>query len=493
MRNNQRSEDNKLISGSDWQYISILLGIGFLTRMIFFSQIYLISVDGAFQYIPVAKLFAWGEYREALNQVQLPLYPLLVAVFSRITGNFEVSGQIISFLASTLAVIPLFLLGKYIFGETAGFWGCIFYLLNPEMLQRSVDVLKEGLLIFLLFSAVFLFYLFLSRRKMFWLVASTIVTLLGMLTRVVSLIFIPVFIFWILFLKKKPFDINFYKRLRYVLVILALCSTVVIPLVMNIKAATGQWDISKKTVSARALVESIFFDKKVEMGQVERGPLKLVRKIIKVYHPVVFLFLLAGLIGRKATPRDFFKEMFLFSFIFGYLIIIGLLMWSTQRYLFFPILLSYVWAGAGAVEVQGRVMRKVHLSPQKATLGLFILIFVVFLPVLLKPQRADKLPRKAIGLWIKGQEIGRPLILTDAQRVAYYAEGDLLMLNEWNYKKNSAEARAKRIKYIVVERENIEKNYPGFLELVKKDFSPQKVPLLSEREQEKYLVFKSRY
>ncbi|NIM58212.1 MAG: hypothetical protein GTO16_04625 [Candidatus Aminicenantes bacterium] len=97
MRNNQSSEDDKLISRSDWQYISVLLGIGFLTRMIFFSQIYLISIDGAFQYIPVAKLFAWGEYKEALSQLQLPLYPYLVAVFSKITGNFELSGQIISF------------------------------------------------------------------------------------------------------------------------------------------------------------------------------------------------------------------------------------------------------------------------------------------------------------------------------------------------------------------------------------------------------------
>ncbi len=361
------------------------------------------------------------------------------------------------------------------------------------MLQRSVDVLKEGLLIFLLFSAVFLFYLFLTRRRISWLVGSTIVTLLAVLTRVVWVMFIPVFIFWILFLKKKPFDVNLYRRLGYIVVILALCSTVVIPLMINVKAVTGQWDITKKGVTARSLIESILFDKKVVTGEVERGPLKLIGKIIKVYHPVVFLFLLAGLIARRATPRDFFKEMFLFSFIFGYLIIIGLMMWSTQRYLFFPILLSYVWAGAGAVEIQEKVMRRVHLSPQRAALGLFILIFVVFLPVLLKPQRVDKLGRKAIGLWIKDQEIGRPLILTDAQRVAYYAEGDLLTIDKWNYERNISEARAKGIQYIVVRQKNSDKNYPHLMELVKKDFSLQKVPVFTEKDQEEYLIFKSRY
>jgi len=493
MRNNQRNEDDKLISRRDCQYIYVLLGIGFLTRMIFFSEIYLISMDGAFQYIPAAKLFAWGEYREALHQLQLPLYPFLVSVVSRITGNFELSGQIISLVASILAVIPLFLLGKSIFGEAAAFWAGIFYLLNPEMLQRSVDVLKEGLLIFLLFSAVFLFYLFLSRRRVCWLVASTLITLLAMLTRVVSLMFIPVFIVWILFLKKKPFDINFYKRLGYIFVILALCSTVVIPLMMNIKAVTGQWDITKKGLTARNLIESILFDRKLEAVEVERGPFVLVKKIIKVYHPILFLFLLAGLIRRKAIPRDFFQEMFLFSFISGHLIIIGLMMWSTQRYLFFPILLSYLWAGAGAVEIQEKVMRRIHLSPQRVTLGMFILVFIVFLPVLLKPQRVDKLGRKAIGFWIKGQEIGRPLILTDAQRVAYYAEGDLLIMNKGNYKGNISEARAKGVKYIVVREKNIEKNYPHLMELTKRDFSLQKVPQLTGKDQEKYLIFKSRY
>ncbi len=75
MNNNQRSEDHKIISQKDWQYIYVLLGIGFLTRLIFFSRIYLISRDGAFRYIPVAKLFAWGEFMEALSQPQLALYP----------------------------------------------------------------------------------------------------------------------------------------------------------------------------------------------------------------------------------------------------------------------------------------------------------------------------------------------------------------------------------------------------------------------------------
>ena len=408
-------------------------------------------------------------------------------------GNFEVSGQIISVITSILAVIPLFLLGKSIFGETAAFWAGIFYFLNPEMLQRSADVLQEGLIIFLLFSAVFIFYLFLNQRKFLWLVISTFLILLGALTRVVSLIFIPVFIFWILFLKKKYFDVDFFKRLRYLLVVIILCAAVVVPLMLNVKAVTGRWDISKKTVTVHDLIESILFDKKIEIAEVERGPFPLIKKTIKVYHPILFLFLLVGLINRKGIPRNFFKEMFLFSFIFGYMIIIGLMMWTSQRYIFFPILLSYLWAGAGAVEIQGKVTNKWNLSPKRVTVGLFIFIFIVFLPVLLNPYRVEKLGRKAVGFWIKEQEIGKPVIMTDAHLVAYYAEGDLLEMDNLNYERNISEAREKGIKYIVVEEKKTLREYPILIELTKKDFTLEKVFQLAGKHQEKFLIFRSKY
>jgi hypothetical protein len=497
MSNDRQPKNNKLISKSDWQYITILLGIGFLTRLVFFSQIYLISIDGAFQYIPVAKLFAWGEYWEALHQPQMPLFPYLTSIFTKMTGNFEISGQLISIISSILAVIPLFLLGKLIFGETAAFWAGIFYFLNPEMLQRSVDVLQEGLIIFLLFHAVFFFYLFLNQRRIFWLVASTLLTLLGMLTRVVSLIFIPVFIFWILFLKKKYFDVGPFKRLRYMLVVLILCAAIVVPHIINVKAVTGKWDVSKKGATVRMLIQNIPYGYPLnKMGDfleiVVQFLSLLIPRIIKVYHPILFIFLLAGIIRRKCILQNFPMEMFLFSFIFGYFVIIGLMLNTSQRYIFFPILISYLWAGAGAVEVQDKVVRRVHLSPNRVTIGLFIFISIVFLPILLNPYRVEKLGRKAVGFLIKEQEIGKPVIMTDAHLVAYYAEGDLLEMDNLNYKRNISEAREKGIEYIVVEEKRAEKDYPQLTELAKEDFILQKVFQLPGKHQEKYLVFKIR-
>ena len=145
------------------------------------------------------------------------------------------------------------------------------------------------------------------------------------------------------------------------------------------------------------------------------------------------------------------------------------------------------------MEIQEKVMGKLHLSQQKLTLGLSILIFLVFLTSFVKPYRVEKLGTKQIGFWIKNQEIGTPLILTDAHRVAYYAGGDLLVMDKLNYRKNVFEAKEKGVKYIVVKEKNMKEYFPDLIELVQKDFFEQDVPFLQAKDQEKYLVFKSRY
>ena len=86
--------------------------------MIFFSQIYLISIDGAFQYIPVAKLFAWGEYREAINQLSTSILSFFNSILSKVIGNLEVSGQIISIITSHIGSYSLISSGKiHIWGD----------------------------------------------------------------------------------------------------------------------------------------------------------------------------------------------------------------------------------------------------------------------------------------------------------------------------------------------------------------------------------------
>jgi len=492
MKTNNGVQLKKIIDRGDWPCLVVLLGIGVATRVLFFSQIYLIAIDGAFQYVPVAELFAWGDYREALFQVQLPLYPWFTAVVAKLTGNFETAGQLISATTSILAVMPLFLLGRHIFGRSAAFWAGVFYLLTPEMLQRSVDVLKEGLWIFLLFWAVFLFHIFLSRRRVSWLIISLFATGLATLTRVASLVLVPVFIVWVLWYRRPPFDIRVGQRLAYLLVMIVVCAAVVIPLMMNVKEVTGQWDISKKTVTMQSLIESVLFDRTERSGEKAMGAWDLVRKLVKVYHPVLFLLMLAGVLARKPIPRDHAGELYLVSCSGAYLSIIAMIMWTTQRYLFFPILLSYLWAGAGAVALQHVAITKLRSEPSRVIAVFSALVFLMFLPILVQPQRVEKIERKAIGLWIKSREMGQPQILTDNVRIAYYAGGHVIRIGPYDYRQYSLEARSHGIDYVIAEKADIRRHYPELPELIERDFELLEPPRADRAGQSEYLVYKVR-
>jgi len=480
----QRAGD--ILSRGDGKYLLFLIVVGIFTRVLFFSQTYVVSWDSVCQYIPVAQLFAWGDYGRAINQPQLPLYPFVTALVSKVTGNVEVAGQLVSIAASTLAVVPLFLVGRSIFNRAAALWAGIFYLFSPEMLQRSADVLKEGLWIFLLFSAVFLFHLFLKRPKIVWLTAAVLAALLGTLTRVISLVLILLFITWVSVPKTIP-HVSARRRLAYVTLIVTMCAVLILPIMINVKAVTGQWDISKKTMTVRSLVESIILDK-WPLEDESRELLPLAGKIVKVCNPMLFVLVLLGLMRRKVIPRNLHGESFLMSVVLAYMSVIGVIMWSTQRYLFFPILLSYLWAGVGFVEIQESVRKWFRLPPERVVVGASVCVLLFFLPVLFNPYRTERLGIKVIGTWIRERETGIPVVLTDDPRVAYYARGDCVLVNRQNYEESVRNAAGDSHAYVVVKSIEL-REYPSLRDLATREFHSKVVPGLSDKERKKYVVF----
>ncbi len=85
------------------------LAILFLASLILstylFFQTYVISMDGAFQYIPMAKYFASGLFGKGLREYgQQPLYPFLIAIISHWVTDFEVAGELVSTLFGVLMI-----------------------------------------------------------------------------------------------------------------------------------------------------------------------------------------------------------------------------------------------------------------------------------------------------------------------------------------------------------------------------------------------------
>src|SRR4030065_1425483 len=94
--------------------LTILILVSLLLTIYLFFRTYVISLDGAFQYIPIAKDFASGLFRKALSHNQQPLYPLIVAFVSRWVPDFELAGKLISFFFGIFIIFSVSFLGKRI-------------------------------------------------------------------------------------------------------------------------------------------------------------------------------------------------------------------------------------------------------------------------------------------------------------------------------------------------------------------------------------------
>ncbi len=105
----------------------------------------------------------WQVLRDPTTE-QHPAYPLLILAASlpvrHLVGGpdavwMQVSAQLVSVLAGTLLVVPMYYLGRELFNRTAGFWAALLFQLLPASCRVLSDALSEAT--FLLFAATALY------------------------------------------------------------------------------------------------------------------------------------------------------------------------------------------------------------------------------------------------------------------------------------------------------------------------------------------------
>ncbi len=496
-------------------------------RVYLYFHTSIISLDGAFQFIPIAKLFTEGDFKAALGHGQLPLYPILIALVSKTGLDLETSGRLISLVFSLMTIFPLYFLTKGIFNSKIAFISCIFFAIHPYFARFSVDVLKDSLYVFLFIFSIWLGWRALEGKALFPFLILGVFGGLTYLTRPDGLEIFLAMVGWILFYQLPRSRKEYVRRACAFLLLCATIFALAVPYILHIHKTTGRWTISRtKHISALLGQEKDVAQK--YFGEAGNLPEKMgpsvtrrvlpvlyygVRKAQNVFHPLLILFFLIGLIARKAIRFQkgelYLLSFFVLHFTVLYLFIFHYSLWDKGQLIgthlsgrhFLPSLaISFSWMSAGFFVINDRTVdwfekRKplYSITHQKVFIIILVIIFGSVLPKTLKSVRSEKIGRKDIGLWIKNREIAKPLILTDAPRVAYYAGGTFLRLRRSDYEKNISEAKVKGIKYIVAQQKNIEKNYPHLIQLAENDFSLQEVPQLAKKGQEKLLIFESRF
>jgi hypothetical protein len=103
-----------------------------------------------------------AEYTDGILQITLfsqpnrlypPLFTILVQILKPLFGDPELAGRLISVLAGSILVIPVFLFTRRIFEKTTAFFAAVVYTVSPMALRWSLHAMTDALFALLFFMA----------------------------------------------------------------------------------------------------------------------------------------------------------------------------------------------------------------------------------------------------------------------------------------------------------------------------------------------------
>jgi len=492
--------------------LTILVLFSLLLSTYLFLQTYVISIDGAFAYIPIAKEFASGFFRKALQQCgPQPLYSFFVATGSHLTADFEVAGKLVSALFGILLIFPVYYLGKKIFDQKIALLSALFLVIHPYIRRFSADVLKESTYLFFLATAIWFAWRTVEKDKIYPYFFIPIFSAIVYLVRPDGIEVLLVVFFYILFIKK----FNIPGKKGIVILFLILSSVILfLPYLLHLREATGEWMLSKSKSIGGILGWAAAGSQVSLLNKVLYSLKKLNLGIIAIYHPLYIFLLVLGLWKRISSHfragEGLLVSFCLLHYAVLFLMILNLTDWSegekTQSFIVsgrhvLPLLLiSIYWVGEGFLTIYHWISKKVEFnrlllrldSKRKSTIvlvTLLILILAIVLPKTLKPQRYERLSEKWAGIWIKNQSGKGVTIFTTVPRVAYYADGncDYIDFKKDKFDKIKASMVEKDAPYLVIREKDII-DFPKEADSIKKNFI--EVIRYENKGMEKIIVYK---
>ena len=491
--------------------LAILLLISLLLSIYLFFRTYVISLDGAFQYIPIAKDIVSGLYGKALAHNQQPLYSVLVAFVSRWVSDYELAGKLVSTIFGILIIFPVYFLGKRIFDERVALFSSFFLAIHPYIRRFSADVLKESTYLFLFATAIWFAWRTIQGEKKYLYLFIPLLSALAYLVRPDGVeILIGVFLY-VLFIKKFSAS----KEKWTIILLLFLSSALLfLPYLIHLKETTGVWTLSRAKTISGFLGLGGMGDEVSIYYKILFSLKKLNTEIFSIYHPLYIFLLVIGLLKRRfshfRTGEGFLFLFCALHYVVLFLLVLNITEWGGEemaravhfsgRHVLPLLLFSVYWVGEGFLTIYQWILKKAESHRLPLYLGsnrksaivfvtLLILILAIVLPKTLKPQRYERLPEKWAGVWIKNQSGQGAKIFTTTPRVAFYADGECEHIDFKRDKSDRIETlmTEKKAQYFVIRgRETID--YPQEIGFIEKHFA--EAICFEEKGMEKIVVYR---
>ena len=447
----------------------LLLAFAFVLRifLVLFPEV--IYNDGT-EYIRCAKQILSGNWGGSKAP---PLYPVLIALASPLTSNFELAGIWVSVIFGTLVILPVFYLGREIFNEKVGILSALFAVVHPFLYLSSGSVLTESVYHFLLATAV-LFGWHAFRRGRFWdILLFSLFTSLAYLTRPEAIGFLFIFSFWALFIHPPQERRQGFKRVG-IAVLAILCFLIFSsPYLYQLREETGRWGITKKfSISIGSLseeeaapIESLTKTKKITLVSFVTEPLTVLKKIgfgwfqalYKFqlgFHPLLFLLAVLGFVWGMKKPFSKKGSFYLLSYFIFYLGLLLPFFWIARRYTSLISTIALPWASLGFISLMEWITPRLKEGRWKRKFPALFLLFVlivIFIQGRVIHGREHRFIQREVGLWIKDHLPKEGKIMSRLPQEAFYAEMPWVRMPEKSYEEIMEVVRSQGVRYLIID------------------------------------------
>lgn len=468
--------------------LMILVSSAMLVRLLFLRFEVVITPDG-FNYAMLAESLAAGRFREGFSAFWSPLYPLLVSIALVLNGNVEVAGRVVSLIAGSLLVVPVYYLIKESFGWRAAVLGAVLVALHPLLIYYSLLLLTEATYTTLLITSIFVGWRALrggdggsddSTRAATKPVGFFITgALFGLcyLTRPEAFGFIALMLVWTLGARLFTRAGDSKTILRNALFLLLGFLIFALPYVIYVRQQTGVWTISEKFSShilGGSRLATALPEEAVGGGGGGSTTTRVVVRLTKAFKqqyqltnmvfPLPFVLLAGlGLFRTRWTRLRAFKNLYLLSFLaaafVGYVLTV-----PNVRFMVPLVPVLIYWTANGIIEIvrwfaESRALetgtRRARRTRVAAILVVVAVLLASVLPLFVYLLRGDKFTdytrQKQAGQWIRQHNAKpSPLVMSSAPIASFYARGRYVQLPDEGVAAAVNQARRDNADYIVV-------------------------------------------
>ncbi len=240
----------------DLTLVILLTIIAFIVRLTSLRYYAFIGVDGGVDgvgYVISGKNLFSGlgySFHDSPQLVNPPLYPVLIGISWLFTHNLEFSGQIVSIIAGSLLIIPVFYLTRKMFGRKAAFFSAIFVVICPPLIFGSTEVRVASLYTLLVWAAMAVGWKALQSKYLIWSAFTGLVLALCYLTRAEAIMFVPIFLLLYLlsFKLRTGSHLSIAKSVVFKgIILIAVFALVSSPFLAFLYRHTGTWTFSGRS------------------------------------------------------------------------------------------------------------------------------------------------------------------------------------------------------------------------------------------------------